>query len=216
MSNLSRHPNAYIRPSPNRCHHGGVTRTTGEAILLCESAGYDTILIETVGVGQSEYEVKHWCDLFALCVAPSGGDEIQAIKKGIVELANLIIITKSDGDLVKGARKMSAEFISATKFINLGEKPIVKRISSTSGQGIEEVIQIILNLASDVEKKLTIRADQRLKSLKPQLINSLLREIDIKVDLSKYEALIRDNDNVLVWDLVDEIVNQLKIKNNQK
>ena len=88
---------AYIRPSPARGHLGGVTRSTGESILLCEAAGYHIILIETVGVGQSEYAVSDLTDVFTLLVAPSGGDEIQAIKKGIVELADVIVVTKSDG-----------------------------------------------------------------------------------------------------------------------
>lgn len=107
MNNLSRNPMAYIRPSPTRGHLGGVTRSTGESILLCEAAGYDIILIETVGVGQSEYAVSDLTDVFTLLVAPSGGDEIQAIKKGIVELSDVIVVTKSDGKLLDPTLRVS-------------------------------------------------------------------------------------------------------------
>ena len=96
---------------------GGVTRCTNDAIVLCEAAGYDTILVETVGVGQSELAVSEMVDMFVLLVSPASGDELQGIKRGIMEVADLIIITKDDGDLKAAARKIKAEYISASKFL---------------------------------------------------------------------------------------------------
>ncbi|KAI8607118.1 ArgK protein, partial [Chytriomyces sp. MP71] len=104
MTELSRHDNAYVRPSPSRGTLGGVARNTSDAILLCEAAGYDIILVETVGVGQSETMVADMVDMFTLLVAPGGGDELQGMKKGIMELADLILVNKSDGVLEAPAR----------------------------------------------------------------------------------------------------------------
>ena len=101
MVELSRSDAAYVRPSPTRGTLGGVTRRTTEAILLCESAGYDPILVETVGVGQSETAVEDMVDAFLLLVSPAGGDDLQGIKKGVVELADIIAVNKADGALVR-------------------------------------------------------------------------------------------------------------------
>ncbi|MBY0406872.1 MAG: methylmalonyl Co-A mutase-associated GTPase MeaB, partial [Rickettsiales bacterium] len=94
MSRLSQHESAYIRPSPTSGSLGGVARRTREAMLLCEAAGYDVILVETVGVGQSETEVSQMVDMFMLLLLPGSGDELQGIKKGIVEMADLIVVNK--------------------------------------------------------------------------------------------------------------------------
>ena len=106
-----------MRPSPNRGHLGGVTRTTNEAVLLCEAAGYDVIIIETVGVGQSEYKVADMVDAFCLVLAPGAGDELQGIKRGIIEMSDLILVNKSDGDLLPAARRTATEYTSALKFM---------------------------------------------------------------------------------------------------
>ena len=103
MDQLSRHPGAYIRPSPSQTHLGGVARRTREATALCEAAGFDVVLIETVGVGQSETMVAEMADLFVLLLAPAGGDELQGVKRGIMEMADLILINKADGDLKSAA-----------------------------------------------------------------------------------------------------------------
>ncbi|XP_007189433.1 methylmalonic aciduria type A protein, mitochondrial isoform X1 [Balaenoptera acutorostrata] len=142
MTELSRDMNAYIRPSPTRGTLGGVTRTTNEAILLCEGAGYDIILIETVGVGQSEFAVADMVDMFVLLLPPAGGDELQGIKRGIIEMADLVAITKSDGDLVVPARRIQAEYVSALKLLRRRSgvwRPKVIRISARSGEGITEM-----------------------------------------------------------------------------
>lgn len=198
----------FFRPSPNRGHYGGVTRCTGEAIMFCEAAGYDVVIIETVGVGQSEYAVSDLCDIFTLLIPPSSGDELQAIKKGIVELANLIVITKSDGDLIKHSRKMSAEFISATKFINRTDKPKVKRCSALTGEGIEDVWYAMEELFSDQEKIKEKRKIQKLRLLRSQLMNAILTKLEKDINLKEIEKKLKDDD-VLLWDVVDELVNKI-------
>lgn len=143
MPELTRDPNAYIRPSPSKGALGGVTRGTNDAIVLCEGAGYDTILIETVGVGQSELAVSEMVDMFVLLINPGSGDELQGIKRGIMEVADLIVVTKDDGDLKAAARRMKAEYISASKFLRSKKsalwKPKVLKASSTTKDGIPEV-----------------------------------------------------------------------------
>ncbi|XP_037753274.1 methylmalonic aciduria type A protein, mitochondrial isoform X1 [Chelonia mydas] len=142
MTELSRDMNAYIRPSPTRGTLGGVTRTTNEAILLCEGGGYDIILVETVGVGQSEFAVADMVDMFVLLLPPAGGDELQGIKRGIIEMADLVAVTKADGDLVVPARRIQAEYVSAMKLLRKRSKvwrPKVMRISAKTGEGISDM-----------------------------------------------------------------------------
>ncbi|KAG8518396.1 Methylmalonic aciduria type A protein, mitochondrial [Galemys pyrenaicus] len=147
MTELSRDMNAYIRPSPTSGTLGGVTRTTNEAILLCEGGGYDIILIETVGVGQSEFAVADMVDMFVLLLPPAGGDELQGIKRGIIEMADLVAITKSDGDLIVPARRIQAEYVSALKLLRQRSRvwrPQVRSPPSCishpeSGEGISEM-----------------------------------------------------------------------------
>ncbi|XP_061440768.1 methylmalonic aciduria type A protein, mitochondrial isoform X1 [Rhineura floridana] len=142
MTELSRDMNAYIRPSPTRGTLGGVTRTTNEAILLCEGGGYDIVLVETVGVGQSEFAVADMVDMFVLLLPPAGGDELQGIKRGIIEMADLVAVTKADGDLVVPARRIQAEYVSALKLLRTRSKvwrPKVIRISANTGEGISDI-----------------------------------------------------------------------------
>ncbi|KAM6939923.1 methylmalonic aciduria type A protein, mitochondrial [Xenentodon cancila] len=142
MTELSRDMNAFIRPSPTSGTLGGVTRTTNEAVVLCEGAGYDIVLVETVGVGQSEFAVADMVDMFVLLIPPAGGDELQGIKRGIIERADLVVVTKSDGDLVVPARRIQAEYTSALKLLRRESKswnPKVARASSHTFEGISEV-----------------------------------------------------------------------------
>jgi LAO/AO transport system kinase len=163
-------------------------------------------MIETVGVGQSEYEVSHLCDIMALLVAPSGGDELQAIKKGIVEMANIIIVTKSDGELVKHARKMAAEITSATKFVNFGEKPIVKRCSALTHEGIDDIWLSIQKLIESEEKKLNKRKEQKVKLLRIALINEIFDLLNENISFKQYEQLLKSNENLLVEDVIQHII----------
>merc|ERR1719495_246086 len=148
MPTLTVHPNAYIRPSPSRGHLGGVTRTTNEAILLCEAAGFDIVIVETVGVGQSEYLVSNMVDMLCLLLPPASGDELQGIKRGIVEQSDLVLINKSDGDLVPSARSTAASYMSALKLIRPKSpywKPKTHLISSKTGLGLDEAWQKLLD-----------------------------------------------------------------------
>jgi LAO/AO transport system kinase len=117
MERLSRDPAAFIRPSPSQTHLGGVARRTREAVALCEAAGFDVVLIETVGVGQSETVVAEMCDLFLLLLAPAGGDELQGVKRGIMEMADLILVNKADGDLKPAAQRTMAEYAGALRLL---------------------------------------------------------------------------------------------------
>mgnify|MGYP001793277035 FL=1 len=117
MDRLSRDPNAFIRPSPSQTHLGGVARRTREAVRLCEGAGFDVVLIETVGVGQSETQVAQMADLFLLLLAPAGGDELQGVKRGIMEMADMILINKADGDLKPAAMRTCADYAGALRLL---------------------------------------------------------------------------------------------------
>ncbi|WP_439526523.1 methylmalonyl Co-A mutase-associated GTPase MeaB [Roseovarius mucosus] len=117
MERLSRDPAAFIRPSPSQSHLGGVARRTREAVALCEAAGFDVVLIETVGVGQSETVVAEMSDLFVLLLAPAGGDELQGVKRGIMEMADLILVNKADGDLKPAAMRTCSDYAGALRLL---------------------------------------------------------------------------------------------------
>jgi LAO/AO transport system kinase len=117
MERLARDPAAFIRPSPSGGTLGGVARRTREAALLCEAAGFDVVMIETVGVGQSETAVADMVDCFVLVAAPGGGDELQGIKRGIMELADVIVVNKADGDLLPAARRAVADHRQAAHLL---------------------------------------------------------------------------------------------------
>ncbi len=117
MDLLAREPLAFIRPSPSQTQLGGVARRTREAVALCEAAGYDIVLIETVGVGQSETVVAQMADLFILLLAPAGGDELQGVKRGIMEIADLILVNKADGELKPQAMRTCADYAGALRLM---------------------------------------------------------------------------------------------------
>jgi len=117
MERLSRDPAAFIRPSPSQSHLGGVARRTREAVALCEAAGFDVVLIETVGVGQSETVVAEMSDIFVLLLAPAGGDELQGVKRGIMEMADLILVNKADGDLKPAALRTCSDYAGALRLL---------------------------------------------------------------------------------------------------
>jgi len=146
MEELSRDENAFIRPSPSGCTLGGVARRTREAMLVCEAAGYDVVIVETVGVGQSETAVADMVDMFLLLLVPGGGDELQGIKKGIVELADAIIVTKADGDLAIAAERAARDYSTALHLLTPANAvwPVpVRTCSSVAGTGIAEVWETV-------------------------------------------------------------------------
>jgi LAO/AO transport system kinase len=142
MEQLARSPDAFIRPSPTGGTLGGVARRTREAMLVCEAAGFDVVIVETVGVGQSETAVADLVDLFLLLLLPGGGDELQGLKKGIVELADLLVVNKADGELEAAAGRAAAEYRGAINLLSSGGGewvPPVLTCSSLTGSGIGEV-----------------------------------------------------------------------------
>ena len=145
MEKLAASDNAFIRPSPTGGSLGGVARKTREAILVCEAAGYDVVLVETVGVGQSETAVAEMVDFFLLLKLAGAGDELQGIKRGILELADLVAINKADGDNLRAAELARAEFERALGILRSegGWKPRVVTSSGQTGAGLEEIWAII-------------------------------------------------------------------------
>ncbi len=166
MEELARDPMAFIRPSPSGGSLGGVARRTREAMLLCEAAGYDVVLIETVGVGQSETAVADMVDMFVLLLAPGGGDELQGIKRGIMELADLVVVNKADGDFEKAARRAQAEYRAALhimrpKSAHWTAKAV--RASALTKMGLDAVWREVCNHREALDKAgelTTVRAGQ--------------------------------------------------------
>ena len=152
MEHLSRDPNAFIRPSPSQSHLGGVARRTREAIDLCEAAGFDVVLIETVGVGQSETVVAEMSDLFLLLLAPAGGDELQGVKRGIMEMADMILVNKADGDLKTTATRTCADYAGALRLLRKRPQdpdgfPKAMTVSALEESGLETAWEEMQTLA---------------------------------------------------------------------
>lgn len=155
MEDLVKNDNAFIRPSPSGTSLGGVARKSRETIILCEAAGFDTILIETVGVGQSETAVHSMVDFFLLLKLAGAGDELQGIKRGIMEMADAIVINKADGDNLKNAKTAKVEFNRALHLYppkDSGWQPKVLLASALKNQGIAEVWQLIEDYLNLVKK----------------------------------------------------------------
>jgi len=144
MGDLAREAEAFIRPSPAGPMLGGVARRTREAVWLCEAAGFDLVVVETVGVGQSETAVADLVDLCLLMIAPGGGDELQGIKKGIVEIADLLVVNKADGDLAAAAQRAASEYSHALRLLRpAGEAAPVFAVSALEKRGLEKVRQYV-------------------------------------------------------------------------
>lgn len=142
MERLSRHRSAFIRPSPSGCELGGVARRTRESITLCEAAGFNVVLVETVGVGQSEVVVREMVDCFLVLMIAGAGDELQGMKKGIIELADVLAVNKADGDNRMRAEATKLEFARALHYLASEEgawSPPVLSCSATTGPGVAEV-----------------------------------------------------------------------------
>jgi len=206
MEKLSRNPNAFIRPSPSGGTLGGVARRTREVMLLTEAAGYDLVLVETVGVGQSEIAVADMVDMFCLLLAPAGGDDLQGIKRGIMELADLIIINKADGDLLKPARVAAANFTGALGLIQPKFRAWTSQVmmaSALEGTGIEEVWEranaFRAALAETGEAE-TLRAGQAKawlwSEIREGLVDALMSEKTLKKALKKAEKAVAEGEDL--------------------
>jgi GTPase len=160
MPRLSAAPEAFIRPSPSGGTLGGVTRRTREALLVCEAAGYDVVLVETVGVGQSEFAVASMVDFFLVLMLAGAGDELQGLKKGILELADALAINKADGDNVRRAQQAAAEYQSALRLFRHTSPhwdPPVIIVSALENSGMDTVWSIVQDhrarLGAELERK---------------------------------------------------------------
>ncbi len=146
MEELSRQEQAFIRPSPSEGSLGGVAHKTRETMLLCEAAGYDVILVETVGVGQSEYEVASMVDFFLVLMLPNAGDELQGIKKGILELANALVINKADGESINLAKQTQQHYQNAFHLLQSSSfwLPRVMSCSALEQKNIADIWEMVL------------------------------------------------------------------------
>lgn len=180
MEELSRNPNAFIRPSASGDTLGGVSGKTREVMLLCEAAGYDFIVVETVGVGQSETHVHGMVDFFLLLMLAGAGDELQGIKKGIMEMADSVVINKADGDNLKAAKRAKAEYQNALHLFPAnpsGWIPQVKTCSSIDKSGLEGVFEMLSKFQNQVKGNGYFdknRTDQQVHWFKENL-NELLK-----------------------------------------
>ena len=168
MTELSQHPNAFVRPSPSRGHLGGVQARCWEVMELLEAANFDVILVETVGVGQSEIAVKDMSDVFVLLVPPAAGDELQGVKKGIVEVADCVLVTKMDGDREKLALETRMAYLHAACYTNSGakENKPVQCISSSTKVGIDSAWETITGIWDKRQEDGTLDANRKDQSLK--------------------------------------------------
>jgi len=153
MERLSRAPGAFVRPSPAGAQPGGVARRSREALILCEAAGFDVVLLETVGVGQSETGAADMVDVFALLIAPAGGDELQGVKRGIMERADLTLVTKADGELLAPARTTRGDYAAALRLLRPRAEdppgyPLALAVSAREGTGIAAAWERIAALAA--------------------------------------------------------------------
>jgi len=154
MGELARQPDVFIRPSPGAGQLGGVARRTREAMLLCEASGFDVVIVETIGVGQSEVAVADMVDLFLLLVSPGGGDELQGIKRGIMELADLVVVNKADGDLAAAAGRTAADYANAVHLLRPRWRSWTTEVLTCSAlehRGIDEVWHAVERFRAAVE-----------------------------------------------------------------
>ena len=168
MERLSAEQKAFIRPSPSRGHLGGVTRRTRETMLLCEAAGFDNVLVETVGVGQSETAVRSMTDFFLLLMLPGAGDELQGIKRGILEMVDGMAVNKADGDNVDRAERARVDYASALHLFPPapgGWTPRVLSCSALTGTGVAEVWQCVLDHEALMRDKALLASRRREQSL---------------------------------------------------
>ncbi len=179
MEELSRRDEAFIRPSPAAGALGGVAQKTRETMLLCEAAGYDVILVETVGVGQSEYQVAGMVDFFMVLMLPNAGDELQGIKKGIMELADALVINKADGESVNLATMTRKHYTAAMTLLrhSLHWAPKVMTCSALEGMNIDAVWSMILDYREQADAKdaFQTKRDRQARDWMHQLVNEMLQ-----------------------------------------
>jgi LAO/AO transport system kinase len=203
MELLSRSQAAFIRPSPSEGSLGGVAQKTRETMLLCEAAGYDVILVETVGVGQSEYEVASMVDFFMVLMLPNAGDELQGIKKGIIELADALVINKADGESINLAQQTRRHYENALHLLRQNSfwTPQVMSCSALKNENIEAVWGMISGFKIDADKNGSLQ-EKRSRQAR-EWMNKLLYEMlgmklklnpEVKVLLPKLSQMVTEGE----------------------
>ncbi len=194
MAELARHDAAFVRPSPAGETLGGVARRTRDAIIAVEAAGFDVVIVETVGVGQSETAVAEMVDMFLLVLQPGGGDDLQGMKRGIVELADLILVNKSDGDLAALAGRTAADYQHAIRLLRAptpGWTPAVRQCSALTNSGIAEAWQAVERFRQTMTRDHRLqhrRSEQAKAALRQELAESLLTALRADADLAQRVA----------------------------
>jgi len=201
MAQLSLQETAYIRPSPTSGHLGGVTRMTRESLLLCEAAGFDVILVETVGVGQSETVVADIVDCYLLLMLPGAGDELQGIKKGVLELADIIAVNKADGKSQRAAEQAKASYQRALSILQPGGswKPRAMTCSAVTGDGLDKLWDTVrqhrrqlIDSGELVERRETQRVRWLWSTIEQQLLASITQQTALRPLLAEMERAVRD------------------------
>lgn len=202
MARLASDPNAFVRPSPAGGTPGGVAAKTRETLLICEAAGYDVILVETVGTGQSETAVADLTDFFLVLMLPGAGDELQGLKKGVVELADMIAVNKADGDNIKRAKAAAAEYRAALHILNPPSPnwtPQVVTYSALTGNGIEALWSTVLDHRERMTASGELLARRRAQQVKwmwamleDRIATRLRSDAGVRAKLPKLEAAVAE------------------------
>jgi len=221
MPTLSMHDRAFVRPSPSRLALGGATSTTREMILLCEAAGYDTVIVETVGVGQSEIDVADMVDLFLLLVLATAGDDVQGIKRGIMEVADAVVVTKSDLD-EQAAQRAVAQYKGSLRFM-VPSQPSwtvpTLRISSVAAAGLDAIRDVVDTFFAD-DRRLAIadrRHQQRVTWFDDTLHRSLIQLVEADTVMRRRLHELRDEvaiGNVVPSSAVRQFLSMLQLTTN--
>tara|TARA_B100001029_G_scaffold176321_2_gene179080 strand:+ start:1600 stop:2562 length:963 start_codon:yes stop_codon:yes gene_type:complete len=197
MSEISKNENTFIRSTPSRGSLGGVSFGTREAAIILDSAGYDFIFIETVGVGQSEIMAANLVDIFSLIVGPGSGDELQGIKKGITEYADIFIVNKADGDLKLQASKTAADYQSSLNYLSVSEESASKKVllvSSLEQTGMDDVTRTIEEIILSNKKTGTFekrRSDQLAYWIKEEVRNHIQYKVETEIrENDQFEEMI--------------------------
>ena len=202
MEALSNDPRAFIRPSPSAGTLGGVARKTRETIILCEAAGFDTIIVETVGVGQSETAVSSMVDFFLLLMISGAGDELQGIKRGIMEMADAVVVNKADGDNRLNAEKTAADFRNALHYFPAATKGWIPRVmtcSSIQNSGIKEIWDMVSDFEKQVKESGIFEEKRRTQAIRrmhdtivENLMNSFYTNCEIRNMTPVIEKKLRE------------------------
>lgn len=203
MNTLVNNKNAFIRPSPASSHYGGVAKKTRESIILCEAAGYNIVIVETVGVGQNEISVSEMVDIFLLLKLSGAGDELQGIKRGIIEMADAIIINKADGDNIEKSNKAMAEFSMALKLYPIKKSKWVPKVltcSSINNSGIEPIWKLVLKYISNTKENKFFYENRKrqnkywlLQTINDKLQSDFFSNDKIKKELENQYSLLDQN-----------------------